>query len=165
MSKKKKKTKEDGAVPEDNRSDTTSGAGSKDTGENSLSSSNSQATIEKGAGSGSGKDKGSGGSGGSGPGKGDTGNGQSGPGKSGPSPKKDAKNQKSNPVVDFVKFLKEVRIEVKKISWPERGQVIKETWSVVVLVTIITFLVLGYDYALGHFVFGPIEHWAKIHNG
>lgn len=167
MSKKKKKTKEDGALPEDKRAATISGAGSKDTGENSLNSSNSQATIEKGAGNGSGKDKGSGGSGGSGPGKGDSGSGkgQSGSGKSGPSPKKDAKNQKSNAVADFIKFLKEVRVEVKKISWPERGQVIKETWSVVVLVTIITFLVLGYDYALGHFVFGPIEHWAKIHNG
>ncbi len=156
MSKKKKKTKEDGI----NLPDTISGAaaGKKGTGEDSLNSSNSQATIEKGSGPVKDGGQGKGGSGNSG------GSGKSGGGASG-SPKKNDKNPKSNFIADSIKFLKDVKIEVKKISWPERGQVIKETWSVVVLVTIITFLVLGYDYVLGHFVFGPIEHWAKIHNG
>lgn len=153
VSKKKKKTKEDGL----NLPDTMSGAASDKAateagGENSLSSSSPPATIDKGTGSGSGAGK-SGGSGGGGSSK------------SGKDPSKNGNKKQGNIVSDFARFLKEVRTEIKKISWPERGQVVKETWSVVVLVTLITFLVLGYDYVLGHFVFGPIEHWAKIHNG
>ncbi|MCW5821932.1 MAG: preprotein translocase subunit SecE [Cyanobacteria bacterium TGS_CYA1] len=159
MSKKKKKTKEDGL----NLPDTMSGAASDNAateakGENSLSSSSPPATIDKGTGSGSGP----GGAGSSGGGAGGSGGGSS---KSGKDPSKNGNKKQGNFVSDFAKFLKEVRTEIKKISWPERGQVFKETWSVVVLVTLITFLVLGYDYVLGHFVFGPIEHWAKIHNG
>ena len=139
VSKKKKKTKEDGL----NLPDTISGAasdkaGSESKGDNSLSSASPPATIDK-------------------PGSGSS--------KSGKDPSKNGNKQQGNFITDFIKFLKEVRNEIKKITWPERGQVIKETWSVVVLVTLITFLVLGYDYVLGHFVFGPIEHWAKIHNG
>lgn len=154
VSKKKKKTKEDGL----NLPDTMSGAASDNAekeakGEDSLSSSSPPATIDKGPGSGSGPGGKSGGSGGSGSSK------------SGKDPNKNGAKKQGNFISDFAKFLKEVRTEIKKISWPERGQVIKETWSVVVLVTLITFLVLGYDYVLGHFVFGPIEHWAKIHNG
>lgn len=156
VSKKKKKTKEDGP----NLPDTMSGAASDNAateakGEISLSSSSPPATINKGTGSGSGPGGSSGGSGGSG----------AGPSKSGKDPSKNGNKKQGNFISDFAKFLKEVRTEIKKISWPERGQVFKETWSVVVLVTLITFLVLGYDYVLGHFVFGPIEHWAKIHNG
>lgn len=158
VSKKKKKTKEDGL----NLPDTMSGAasdkaGTEAKGDNSLSSASPPATIDKsnaGSGSGSGSGKGGGNS--------SSGGGSS---KSGKDPNKSGNKQQGNFITDFIKFLKEVRNEVKKISWPERGQVIKETWSVVVLVTLITFLVLGYDYVLGHFVFGPIEHWAKIHNG
>jgi len=150
VSKKKKKPNEDGP----NLPDTMSGAASDKAGseakaDKSLSSASPPATIDKGTGSG-------GKSGGSGK--------DSGSGKSGKDPKNGNKPQ-GNFITDFIKFLKEVRNEIKKITWPERGQVIKETWSVVVLVTLITFLVLGYDYVLGHFVFGPIEHWAKIHNG
>jgi preprotein translocase SecE subunit len=158
VSKKKKKTKEDGL----NLPDTMSGAasdkaGSEAKGDNSLSSASPPATIDKGTGSGSGSGSGKGGNSGSG--------GGSGSNKSGKDPNKNSSKQQGNFITDFIKFLKEVRNEIKKISWPERGQVFKETWSVVVLVTLITFLVLGYDYVLGHFVFGPIEHWAKIHNG
>lgn len=154
VSKKKKKTKEDGL----NLPDTMSGAASDKAateakGDNSLSSSSPPATIDKGTGSGPGAGK----SGGNGSGGGSS--------KSGKDPNKNGNKNQGNLISDFAKFLKEVRTEIKKISWPERGQVIKETWSVVVLVTLITFLVLGYDYVLGHFVFGPIEHWAKIHNG
>ncbi len=157
VSKKKKKTKEDGL----NLPDTMSGAasdkaGSEAKGDNSLSSASPPATIDKpGSGSGSGSSSGKGG--------GNSGSGGSGSHKK--EPNKNGNKPQGNFITDFIKFLKEVRNEIKKISWPERGQVFKETWSVVVLVTLITFLVLGYDYVLGHFVFGPIEHWAKIHNG
>jgi len=61
-----------------------------------------------------------------------------------------------------LKFLKEVQHEGRKITWPDRRQVVQETWTVLVLVTFITFLVLGYDFVLGRFIFGPIEHISKM---
>ncbi len=68
-------------------------------------------------------------------------------------------------ISDSKQFLKEVFIEFRKITWPDRAQVIKETWSVLFLVTAITLMVLGFDWFLGHAVFGPIEHFAKTHHG
>lgn len=66
---------------------------------------------------------------------------------------------------DFRQFLKDVVIEFSKISWPPRNQVIKETWSVLFLVSVITLMVLGFDWFLGHAIFGPLEHWARLHGG
>ena len=66
---------------------------------------------------------------------------------------------------DVIQFLKEVDIERRKISWPEPSQVVRETWSVLFLVTVITTLVLTFDWAVGHFVFGPLEHWARLNGG
>lgn len=66
---------------------------------------------------------------------------------------------------DFRQFLKDVVIEFSKISWPPRQQVVKETWSVLFLVTVITLMVLGFDWFLGHAIFGPLEHWARLHGG
>lgn len=63
-----------------------------------------------------------------------------------------------------LQFLKEVNIEGQKISWPGRDQVIRETYSVLVLVAAITGLVLGFDWLVGHFVFIPLEHWAHLHS-
>jgi preprotein translocase SecE subunit len=60
-------------------------------------------------------------------------------------------------------FFSEVVVEFRKISWPDRAQVIRETWSVLVLVTVITLLVLGFDWVLGNAVFGPLEHFARLH--
>ena len=62
----------------------------------------------------------------------------------------------------FIQFLNDVKTEAKKITWPPRSQVIQETWSVIVMVAFITFMVLGFDYALGNWIFGPIEHAAKM---
>lgn len=62
-------------------------------------------------------------------------------------------------------FLKEVAIEFSKISWPVRAQVVQETYSVLFLVTIITLMVLAFDWFLGHGIFGPLEHWAHLHGG
>jgi preprotein translocase SecE subunit len=66
---------------------------------------------------------------------------------------------------DIIQFLKEVDIERRKISWPEPSQVVRETWSVLFLVTVITTLVLSFDWAVGHFVFNPLEHWARLNGG
>lgn len=68
-------------------------------------------------------------------------------------------------IVNLQQFLKGVLIEFSKISWPSRGQVIQETTTVLCLVTIITVMVLAFDWFLGHAVFGPIEHWARLHGG
>ena len=65
-------------------------------------------------------------------------------------------------IAGYIQFLKEVRIEYKKINWPDRRQIIQETWTVIILVTFITLLVLAYDWVLGNVVFGPLEHWIKL---
>ncbi|HEY9679054.1 MAG TPA: preprotein translocase subunit SecE [Drouetiella sp.] len=79
--------------------------------------------------------------------------------------KKKAPKKSSNPVAQLAEFLREVIVEFRKISWPETSQVIKETWSVLFLVTVITLMVLGFDWVLGHAVFGPLEHFARLHGG
>ena len=83
--------------------------------------------------------------------------------------KKKKKNDEDTPVVESVKdlrqFLKEVSIEFQKISWPDRAQVIRETYSVIFLVAIITLMVLAFDWVLGNAVFGPLEHWARMFGG
>lgn len=66
---------------------------------------------------------------------------------------------------EVLQFIKEVRIEFFKISWPELPQVVRETLSVLVLVAIITLMVLGFDWFLAHAIFGPLEHWARLHGG
>lgn len=58
-------------------------------------------------------------------------------------------------------FLREVGVEFRKISWPSRRQVVQETTSVLVLVTIITLAVLAFDWGVGKFVFGPLGEWAR----
>ena len=60
-------------------------------------------------------------------------------------------------------FLNEVRAEARKINWPERSQVIRETVSVLFLVTLITLFVWLFDLMLGKFVFVPIEHWGHLY--
>lgn len=77
-------------------------------------------------------------------------------------PKKEEKSSPADSIRSSVIFLKDVWKEARKITWPPRRQVVQETWSVLVLVAFITVLVLGYDYALGHWVFGPIEHFSKM---
>jgi len=62
-------------------------------------------------------------------------------------------------------FLKEVVIEFNKITWPGRSQVIQETYSVLFLVTVITLMVLSFDWFLGNVIFGPLEYWARLHGG
>jgi preprotein translocase SecE subunit len=65
-----------------------------------------------------------------------------------------------------VQFLKETWQEFRKISWPDRQQVIKETYSVLFLVTVITVMVLAFDYAVGKAVFEPLDKFSrKINSG
>jgi len=76
--------------------------------------------------------------------------------------KKKADESSGIAIKGSVNFLRDVAREAKKITWPPRSQVMQETWSVIVLVAFITVMVLGFDYALGNWVFGPIEHLAKV---
>lgn len=72
--------------------------------------------------------------------------------------KKDVKNKTSD-LVQLQQFVKEVVIEFRKISWPDRKQVIRESYSVIFLVALITLMVLGLDKVLGY-VFGLVEKLA-----
>jgi preprotein translocase SecE subunit len=119
--------------------------------EDGSESSSSAPKTEKGGGTPGGKGHGGGGGGGGGgkgPGKGDG-----------------ADNSLPAKIMAFQQFLKEVLIEFKKISWPDRAQIFRETMSVLVLVTIITVLVLGFDAFLSKIVFGPIDQWVRTHLG
>jgi preprotein translocase SecE subunit len=80
------------------------------------------------------------------------------------SPKPDHQEEKKHSgLTAATQFLREVAIEHRKIAWPDRQQIMRETWSVLVLVSCITLIVLGIDWVLGHAVFGPLEHWAKLY--
>ena len=50
-------------------------------------------------------------------------------------------------------FLKEVRVELKKVAWPTRGEVVTYTVVVLVSVTFVTLFVFGLDYAFARGVF------------
>ncbi len=61
----------------------------------------------------------------------------------------------------LIVFINEALVELKKITWPDRQQVIKETLSVIVLVAIITGCVLGFDYGIAKAVFEPLDKLAR----
>ena len=65
----------------------------------------------------------------------------------------------------FQQYLKDVVVEFRKISWPDRSEIGRATLSVLVLVAIITLLVLGFDFILGKAIFGPLDHWVRLHGG
>ena len=68
-------------------------------------------------------------------------------------------------VITFQQYLKDVVVEFQKISWPDRSEIGRATLSVLVLVAIITLLVLGFDFILGRAIFGPLDHWVRLHGG
>ncbi len=78
-------------------------------------------------------------------------------------PKKADVAKRSNPFIEAAQFLREVGIEHHKITWPDRNQIFRETWSVLVLVASITVVVLFFDWVLGQAIFGPLEHFARIY--
>jgi len=71
--------------------------------------------------------------------------------------------KKGNVFTETAQFLREVAIEHRKIAWPDRAQIVRETWSVLVLVFCITVVVLAFDWVLGQAVFGPLEHFARLY--
>ncbi len=81
----------------------------------------------------------------------------------GKEPKKLQAEKEASGIKAVAQFMKEVAIEHRKITWPDRRQIVRETWSVIFLVSAITVMVLGIDWVLGHVIFGPLEHWARLH--
>ena len=75
------------------------------------------------------------------------------------------KDDKRSQIRVLTAFLQDVLGEFRKISWPGSKESVQATWSVLALVAVITLLVLGFDWVLGHFIFGPLDHWARVHGG
>lgn len=51
------------------------------------------------------------------------------------------------------RFLKEVRLELKKVSWPTRGEVFTYTMVVITTVLVITAIVFALDWLFANTVF------------
>jgi preprotein translocase subunit SecE len=63
-----------------------------------------------------------------------------------------AARPKDNLVSKSVQFLREVKVELKKVTWPSRKQTIGSTIVVLVLVTIIAFFLGAVDIGLSSLV-------------
>ena len=64
-------------------------------------------------------------------------------------------------IAGTIQFVSEALVELRKITWPDRQQVVKETLSVIVLVAIITACVLAFDYGIAKAVFEPLDKLAR----
>lgn len=64
---------------------------------------------------------------------------------------------KKNYIQQALQFLREVKVELKKVTWPSRKQTIGSTVVVIVLVMIISFFLGAVDIALSSLV-GVILH-------
>jgi preprotein translocase subunit SecE len=58
-------------------------------------------------------------------------------------PPQHAKKERTSPR----HFLSEVRGELRKVAWPSRQEVINSTIVVLIMVTVMTALIFGFDYA------------------
>lgn len=48
----------------------------------------------------------------------------------------------------LISFFKESKIELSKVSWPSRKEVIKDTILVIVSITVATAIIGGFDFLL-----------------
>ena len=100
------------------------------------------APLVRGAGGGEGRGKG--------PGVGGAGGGGAG---GGPERSRRKRGDKERLWTRARRFVKEVRVELKKVAWPSRTEVFTYTVVVLVSVTFVTLVVFGLDYAFGKGVF------------
>ena len=63
-----------------------------------------------------------------------------------------APQQKSTIISKTVQFLREVKMELKKVTWPSRKQTLGSTLVVLILVTIIAFFLGAVDIGLSSLV-------------
>ena len=54
-------------------------------------------------------------------------------------------------------YLHEVRVELKKVTWPTRDQMVAFTTVTVITSTVLTFVIFGFDFAAKQFVIWLIE--------
>ncbi len=54
--------------------------------------------------------------------------------------------------MNIVKFFEQVKQEAKKVTWPEKKDLIASTSVVVVSVMIFSFVVMGLDYGIHSFI-------------
>lgn len=54
--------------------------------------------------------------------------------------------KKGNIFSKLGRFFKEVRIELKKVTWPTKDQLIKNTVVVLVFIAVTALLVFGFDF-------------------
>ena len=59
---------------------------------------------------------------------------------------------KENIISKSVQFLREVKVELKKVAWPSRKQTLGSTLVVIILVTIISFFLGAVDIGLSSLV-------------
>ncbi|MBY0547333.1 MAG: preprotein translocase subunit SecE [Candidatus Obscuribacterales bacterium] len=76
-----------------------------------------------------------------------------------------AQTESASKGAGLLRFLAETVVELRKISWPDRQQVIRETASVILLVCLITVAVLCFDWAVAKAVFEPLDHFARSVGG
>ena len=55
-------------------------------------------------------------------------------------------------------FLKEVRLELKKVDWPSRRELISYTVVVLVTVVVMTSLVFGLDFVFSKLIFNVLTN-------
>ena len=63
-----------------------------------------------------------------------------------------AVKQKSNFITSSIQFLREVKFELKKVTWPSRKQTMGSTVVVIILVTIIAFFLGAVDIGLSSLI-------------
>ena len=63
-----------------------------------------------------------------------------------------AKRPKDNLLTKTAQFLREVKVELKKVTWPSRKQTIGSTVVVIILVMIISFFLGVVDFGLSNLV-------------
>jgi preprotein translocase subunit SecE len=54
-------------------------------------------------------------------------------------------------------FLREVRLELKKVDWPTRKELISYSIVVLVKITVLTSFVFGFDYVFSKLVFSLLD--------
>lgn len=60
-----------------------------------------------------------------------------------------AGGEREGRIVRARRFLREVRVELKKVAWPSRPEIVTYTVVVLVSVTFVTLLVFGLDLGFG----------------
>ncbi len=56
-----------------------------------------------------------------------------------------------------IQFLREVRIESQKVTWPQKKEVMTTTVVVLVMIGIMAVILLGVDFVISHTIQGILD--------